>query len=267
MKFDQLPNNVPPKKEVVIGNQTSVNPPAANPREPRNTKERNKLAGWIKAVRRMPFERLGVTNLEGAVANRAGMKTLSLGSSSLEFREIQMGVDFVREIKRILKKRKESKKENLPVRVLDVGAGASTFLSQLKKQFGTRLEAHSVDIRRFSLERFPQKRGTEQHIHHIEGLSRKLPGNYFDMIVDNRGGMMYAQDRERGLNEVYAVLAPGASAFIFPKPRRNMRNIFNSAWITDWAKRNGANVELNKNERTKMGTTVVITKPERVPQR
>ena len=231
MDLEWSNNNKQDKKVSTTGGTLSKSSSVGETREPRHTKERDKITGWIKAARGMPFERIGVKNLENDLANRAGMKTLSIGGSSLEFRELQMGVDFVREIKRILKSRSEGRRANLPVRILDVGAGTSTFLSQLKKQFGTKIETHSVDIRFFSPDKFPQKKGTEQHVHHVDRLSTKLPHKYFDMIVDNRGGMLYAFNRERALDEIYAVLAYGSSVYIFPKPRRNLRNIFNKNWI------------------------------------
>ncbi len=230
--------------------------------EPKNTRSRNWLAARIKHVRHFPFEKKGKIELSGQAAGLAGMQRGSIGESSLEFREVQMGVNFEGEIKRIIEKKTKKGDKDSPVRVLDIGAAQSTFLSQLKKRFGKRLDAHSVDIRFFSPEKFPQKRGVDQHIFHVEGLTKILPENHFDMIVDCRGGMLYAQDRIKGLNQVYEVLAPGSSAYIFPKPRSNMRDFFNSDWIKNWADQKGAKFVLQKNGKTRMGLTLIVTKPE-----
>lgn len=229
-------------------------------KEPKNTKDRNRLAGRLKIVRQIPFEQSGVRNFSPAQAKNTGTIRTSIGSSSLEMREVQMDVDFIREIKEILKRKKEQGK-NEPARILDVGSALSTFLLQLKRKFAERLEAHSLDVRFFDPNKFFEKKGTLQHIFHVEGMSRVLPHDYFDIIVDCRGGVLYARDREKALQEIYALLAPGAHAYVFPKPFRNLRNIFNGKWIQDWADQNGAKVEFHIPSKTHKGTTVVINKP------
>ncbi len=244
--------------------------------ETRHTLKRKYLALKIKGGRRFPFEKRGARALSQREATALGVPAsidkpeVSIGRSTLKMAEVELGVDLVNEVKRLHKKINlgQERKSQRPVRILDVGAGTSTVLAELKKRFGRELEAHSVDIRFLPPDRFPQKRGVEQHVFHVESLSRTLPEGCFDIVIDKRGGVLYAVDRERALTEIFKVLAPGGEAFIYPKPVRNIRNLFKPAWIQSWAERNAAKVEfLERKEDIRIAgvlripKTLKITKP------
>ena len=138
-------------------------------------KKRIELAMKLKIARRMRYTR-------GSM--EMGGRKLDIGSSNLAYLEKLHNINFVKEIKRIYR---DVKHEKSSVRVLDIGTARSTILAELKKELGKRIECHSIDVRRY-----PKQKGVVSHVGHIEALRRFLPNLNFDLIIDNRGGMLYA---------------------------------------------------------------------------
>jgi hypothetical protein len=90
-------------------------------------------------------------------------------------------------------------------------------------------------------------------------MSKRLKPEFFDIVIDERGGLLYSPNPPQTLTEMFKVMAPGATAYIRPVPRagfQNFRNFMDTSWLTDWAKKHNAALDFKSGEMF----TIKITK-------
>jgi len=145
--------------------------------------------------------------------------------SHLAYQDAAYGVSFKREVKNLLERLKR------PVRIVSIGEGDSTFLEELRRHFGARVELHAVDI--------AEKEHHPQIMFHQTGMEdlSKLPQNHFDIAVATRS-MLYVMntpgERRNALNQIHRVLGPGGIGYIHPEPGP----MWWPFWLPRWIKKN-----------------------------
>ncbi len=98
-------------------------------------------------------------------------------------------------------------------RLLDVGTGPGRLLPEIKNQI-PQLELHGLDISAAMIKIARKKLGTYVDLRVGNIVKTDYPDNFFDCVVSS--GSFYNWDNPvEGLNEIFRVLKPGRTAFVF----------------------------------------------------
>lgn len=97
--------------------------------------------------------------------------------------------------------------------LLDVGTGPGRLLPEIKNQI-PQLELHGLDISAAMIKIARKKLGTYVDLRVGNIVKTDYPDNFFDCVVSS--GSFYNWDNPvEGVNEIFRVLKPGRTAFVF----------------------------------------------------
>ena len=99
------------------------------------------------------------------------------------------------------------------VRILDVGAGYGQALSELKKEFGDKVETHALVLSATRALKQAHQEKMVDKIHQVE-VSTWLPKQEYNVIVSFFGATRYTSQREIALEKLFHSLAVDGVAYI-----------------------------------------------------
>lgn len=102
-------------------------------------------------------------------------------------------------------------------KLLDVGSGPGRLLLEIKNQ-APQLEVYGLDISKAMLKLAKKRVGAEADLKLGNITASDYPNDFFDCVVSS--GSFYNWDNPvEGLNEIYRILKPGQTAYIYETTR------------------------------------------------
>ena len=110
-------------------------------------------------------------------------------------------------------------------RLLDVGSGPGRLLREIK-EYAPQLELHGLDISKAMLKIAWKRLSTDVLLKQGNIIKTDYPSDYFDCIVSS-GSFYNWDDPVEALNEIYRILKPGQTAYIYETTKEYDPEILN----------------------------------------